>query len=80
MSRSNWKGPFCELQTTANITQKSWSRRSLILPNLLNKTIFVYNGKTFIPCQIKEEMIGFKLGEFATTRKLAIHKKKNKKK
>nr|YP_009705879.1 ribosomal protein S19 [Prototheca bovis]AVM80928.1 ribosomal protein S19 [Prototheca bovis] len=81
MSRSSWKGPFCELKITDQnqITHKTWSRRSLILPNLLGKTLFIHNGKSFIPCKIKEEMIGFKLGEFASTRKLAIHKKKKSK-
>lgn len=80
MSRSSWKGPFCELAVTDKVTQKTWSRRSLILPQFLGKTLFIHNGKSFIPCKIKEEMIGFKLGEFASTRKLAIHKKKNKNK
>jgi len=57
---------------------KIWSRRSVILPAFLNKELLIYNGKLFIPLKVSEEMIGHKYGEFATTRKKAIHKKKRK--
>lgn len=87
MTRSIWKGPFCEIvgilhssdQTTkkANVLkQKIWSRRSVILPKFLGKNFFIYNGKSFIPLTVTDDMIGHKFGEFANTRKKAVHKKK----
>ena len=76
MTRSLWKGPFCEINSEK---QKVWSRRSVILPKFIGKQFFIYNGKIFIPLKISEEMIGHKFGEFASTRKKPIHKKKNKK-
>ena len=92
MTRSLWKGPFSE--QTNNLTSESsktpkktteqflrnkiWSRRSVILPAFLNKELLVYNGKLFIPLKVSEEMIGHKYGEFASTRKKPIHKKKRK--
>jgi small subunit ribosomal protein S19 len=92
MTRSLWKGPFSE-QTTNSINDsnkiprkiteqfiknKIWSRRSVILPAFLNKELLIYNGKLFIPLKVSEEMIGHKYGEFASTRKKPIHKKKRK--
>lgn len=92
MTRSLWKGPFSE-QTTNSISDlsriskktaeqfrknKIWSRRSVILPVFLNKELLIYNGKLFIPLKVSEEMIGHKYGEFASTRKKPIHKKKRK--
>lgn len=73
MTRSIWKGPFCEV--SAHKT-KIWSRRSMILPKFLGKQFAVYNGKIFIRLKISEDMIGHKFGEFANTRRKAIHKKK----
>ena len=92
MTRSLWKGPFSEQtnnltsestktqkKTTEQfLTNKIWSRRSVILPAFLNKELLVYNGKLFIPLKVSEEMIGHKYGEFASTRKKPIHKKKRK--
>ena len=92
MTRSLWKGPFSEqtnnftsessktLKKTTEqfLTNKIWSRRSVILPAFLNKELLVYNGKLFIPLKVSEEMIGHKYGEFASTRKKPIHKKKRK--
>ena len=92
MTRSLWKGPFSEqtnnltsessktLKKTTEqfLTNKIWSRRSVILPAFLNKKLLVYNGKLFIPLKVSEEMIGHKYGEFASTRKKPIHKKKRK--
>ena len=92
MTRSSWKGPFCEqtLNKTNSSDSKSktptrflvrnkvWSRRSTILPIFLNKQLLIYNGKVFIPLTVTEEMIGHKYGEFAGTRKKPIHKKKRK--
>ena len=93
MTRSLCKGPFSE-QTQSLIKNldktgkktiledfkkiKIWSRRSVILPAFLNKELLIYNGKLFIPLKVSEEMIGHKYGEFATTRKKPIHKKKRK--
>lgn len=81
MTRSLWKGPFSEqkIQNNGHLKKtKIWSRRSVILPFFLNKEVLIYNGKLFIPLKISEEMIGHKYGEFATTRKKPIHKKKRK--
>lgn len=75
MTRSLWKGPFSEIKIK-NRSFKIWSRRSVILPSYLNKQFLVYNGKIFIPLTVSEEMIGHKFGEFSTTRKKPIHKKK----
>ncbi len=77
MTRSLWKGPFSEIKIKNTII-KVWSRRSVILPYYLNKNFLIYNGKTFIPLTISEEMIGHKFGEFATTRRKPIHKVKKK--
>ena len=89
MTRSLWKGPFSE-QTSNLIDESSkklkktteqlriWSRRSVILPAFLNKQLLIYNGKLFIPLKVSEEMIGHKYGEFASTRRKPIHKKKRK--
>lgn len=92
MTRSLWKGPFSEQTNNLNkksinkvekrkeqfITNKVWSRRSVILPTFLNKQLSIYNGKLFIPLKVSEEMIGHKYGEFASTRRKPIHKKKRK--
>jgi small subunit ribosomal protein S19 len=76
MARSLWKGPFCEILEK---DQKIWSRRSVILPQFVGNHLFIHNGKSFIGLKITEDMIGHKLGEFAITRRKAIHKKKTKK-
>jgi|TARA_B100000745_G_scaffold112262_2_gene72266 small subunit ribosomal protein S19 len=47
---------------------KTWSRRSMILPEMVNLTIAVHNGRQHVPIYISEEMVGHKLGEFAPTR------------
>jgi len=73
MTRSLWKGPFSEIFTQ---NQKIWSRRSVILPSFIGKQVMIHNGKSFITLKITDEMIGHKLGEFASTRKKAFHKKK----
>ncbi len=76
MARSLWKGPFCEINFDK---EKIWSRRSVILPQFIGKKFFIYNGKIFISLKVSEEMVGHKFGEFASTRKKAVHKKKIKK-
>lgn len=73
MTRSLWKGPFCEVIKN---TPKIWSRRSVILPQFVDSTILIHNGKTFISLKITEDMVGHKFGEFATTRRKPQHKKK----
>ena len=73
MTRTLWKGPFCEVSTQI---KKIWSRRSVILPEFIDNTIMIYNGKSFISLKITQDMVGHKFGEFATTRRKPQHKKK----
>ena len=73
MTRSQWKGPFCEI---VSYHSKIWSRRSSLLPHFLGKHFLIYNGKTFISLHVTLDMVGHKIGEFASTRKKAFHKKK----
>jgi small subunit ribosomal protein S19 len=61
------------------IPTKIWSRRSVILPQFVGLTFQVHNGNRFLPVRITEEMIGFRFGEFAPTRKPTIHKETKKK-
>ena len=78
MSRSVWKGPFDDgyLLKKADAATgaarptpiKTWSRRSTVLPQFVGLTFQVHNGKTFVPVNVSEEMVGHKLGEFAPTR------------
>jgi ribosomal protein S19 len=74
MSRSKWKGNFIDLAIlrTKNNPKKQvklWSRRSVIPSFLLGSTVLVYNGKEFKKILITREKIGFKFGEFCTTRR-----------
>ena len=83
MSRSVWKGPFVDgyLLKKAEVAKsasrstpsKTWSRRSTIRPDFIGLTFQVHNGKTFVPVNISEEMVGHKLGEFAPTRSFPGH-------
>jgi small subunit ribosomal protein S19 len=73
MTRSAWKGPFCEIESTQ---VKIWSRRSVILPLFIDKHLMIHNGKTFLSLKVTQDMVGHKIGEFASTRKKAFHKKK----
>ena len=83
MPRSLKKGPFVDLRllkkvevaTEANDRRpiKTWSRRSMILPNMVGLTIAVHNGKQYVPVLINEDMVGHKLGEFAVTRNYRGH-------
>ena len=52
---------------------KTWSRRSMIIPEMIGHTFAVHNGKKFIPVYVTENMVGHKLGEFAPTRFLKGH-------
>lgn len=81
MSRSSWKAPFIEkslLKRLSPIYEKkpTWSRRSTIYPAAVGLTLQIYNGKEMINRKIRPEMVGHKLGEFVTTRKTFIPKKK----
>ena len=83
MSRSVWKGPFVDgyLLKKAEVAKsaarptpiKTWSRRSTILPDFIGLTFQVHNGKTFVPVNVSEEMVGHKFGEFAPTRTFHGH-------
>jgi len=84
MTRSSWKLPFSQSQIFKSIYLnqnsekpiKVWTRSSVIFPLFVGKILSIYNGKKFVNVQISEEMVGFKLGEFVTTRRKTIHKKK----
>ncbi|MFZ8865263.1 MAG: 30S ribosomal protein S19 [Rickettsiales bacterium] len=91
MARSIWKPPFVDgyllkkVQSVIdsgkmNVIIKTWSRRSTIIPEFVGLTFGVYNGKKFIPVQVKEDMVNHKLGEFSPTRTYRGHgdKKANK--
>jgi small subunit ribosomal protein S19 len=77
------KGPFVDLhllkkvETAAEANDKrpikTWSRRSMILPQMVGLTIAVHNGRQHVPVSINEEMVGHKLGEFAGTRTYKGH-------
>ena len=83
MARSVWKGPFVDASVLQHSFDKRiiiWSRRSVIIPQFINQQVYIYNGKTFVSLLVTEDMVGHKFGEFAITRKRALHKKKVKKK
>ena len=83
MSRSIKKGPFVDhhlMQKVENAVEtnnkrpiKTWSRRSMILPEMVGLTIAVHNGRQHVPILISDQMIGHKLGEFAATRTFRGH-------
>ena len=83
MPRSLKKGPFIDLhlmkkvQTAADKNDKrpikTWSRRSMVSPQMIGLTIAVHNGRQHIPVFINEDMVGHKLGEFSTTRTYRGH-------
>ena len=87
MPRSLKKGPFVDDHLEKKITVakktddrrliKTWSRRSVILPDFVGVNIAVHNGNKFIPVFITEEMVGYKLGEFAPTRTYRRHASKS---
>lgn len=78
MPRSIKKGPFVDDHLWKKVTNatdnashkviKTWSRRSTILPEMVGMTFAVHNGHKFIPVYVTENMVGYKLGEFAPTR------------
>lgn len=81
MSRSIRKGPFVDYHLWNKVINtenekkiiKTWSRRSTIVPEFVNRTFSVHNGKKFIAVFITENMVGQKLGEFAPTRTFNKH-------
>ncbi len=78
MGRSLKKGPFVDQHLIAKVNTaragggsrviKTWSRRSVIMPDFIGLTFAVHNGKKFVPVYVTENMVGHKLGEFAPTR------------
>ena len=83
MPRSLKKGPFIDLHLLEKVRVaaesndrrpiKTWSRRSMVAPQMVGLTIAVHNGRQHVPVLISEEMVGHKLGEFAATRTFRGH-------
>ena len=83
MPRSIKKGPFVDLHLEKKVKEaaetnnkrpiNTWSRRSMIIPDMLGLTIAVHNGRQHVPVLITENMVGHKLGEFAPTRTFKGH-------
>ena len=83
MPRSIKKGPFVDHHLMKKVSDavatnnkrpiKTWSRRSMILPEMVGLTIAVHNGRQHVPILINDQMIGHKLGEFAATRTFRGH-------
>ena len=83
MPRSIKKGPFVDHHLAKKVEQartkndkrpiKTWSRRSMILPDMVGLTIAVHNGRQHMPVYVNENMVGHKLGEFAPTRTFRGH-------
>jgi small subunit ribosomal protein S19 len=82
MARSLKKGPYIDERLIKKIKDKkpgdrnaikTWSRASVISPEMIGFTFGVHNGKDFIPVYVTEEMVGHRLGEFSFTRKFVRH-------
>lgn len=83
MPRSLKKGPFIDahlldkveaaVSTNSKKPIKTWSRRSMILPQMVGLTLSVHNGRAHVPVIVSEQMVGHKLGEFAPTRSYRGH-------
>ena len=83
MSRSLKKPPFIEASLMEKIDAmneknekrviKTWSRRSMVVPEMVGHTLAVHNGKGFVPVFVSENMVGHKLGEFSPTRTFKVH-------
>ncbi len=83
MPRSIKKGPFVDHHLLAKVDHavtinskrpiKTWSRRSMVLPEMVGLTIAIHNGRQHVPVLINENMVGHKLGEFAATRTFRGH-------
>ncbi|MCY7328520.1 MAG: 30S ribosomal protein S19 [Saprospiraceae bacterium] len=83
MPRSLKKGPYVQFTLMEKVVKskqsnrksviKTWSRASMIIPDMVGETIAVHNGKTFVPVFVTENMVGHKLGEFSPTRNFRGH-------
>ena len=83
MPRSVRKGPFVDHHLMKKVEDmvragvkrviKTWSRRSMIVPDMIGLTFAVHNGNKFVPVYVSENMVGHKLGEFALTRTFRMH-------
>lgn len=83
MPRSLKKGPFVDAHLAKKVDEaraanskrpiRTWSRRSMILPDMVGLTIAVHNGRVHVPVLVSENMVGHKLGEFAATRTYKGH-------
>lgn len=83
MPRSIKKGPFVDLHLLKKVESaisannrrpiKTWSRRSMIIPDMVGLTLAIHNGRQHIPVFVTENMVGHKLGEFAMTRTFKGH-------
>lgn len=86
MARSLKKGPFVDHHLLEKVDRqnsaggktpiKTWSRRSMIIPDMVSHTFLVHNGKQFISVFVSEDMVGHRLGEFSPTRLFKGHKEK----
>ena len=89
MARSLKKGPFVDPKLMLKVEKntdsgkktviKTWSRRSVIIPEFVGHTFAVHNGNKFIPVFVSENMVGHKLGEFSPTRSFKGHTAADKK-
>jgi small subunit ribosomal protein S19 len=83
MARSTKKGPFVDTHLQEKVQRvrssskreviKTWSRRSMVVPDFVGLTIAVHDGRKFHPVYITEDMVGHYLGEFAPTRTFRLH-------
>ena len=83
MPRSLKKGPFDDLHLLKKVEKavatndkkpiKTWSRRSMITPDMVGLNIAVHNGRQHVPIFVQEDMVGHKLGEFVLTRTFKMH-------
>ena len=83
MARSLYKGPFIDTHLLKKVEGaaasndrkpiKTWSRRSMVIPEMVGLTISVYNGRQHVPVLVNEDMVGHKLGEFSPTRTYRGH-------
>ena len=83
MPRSLKKGPFIDLHLLKKVEEaaasnsrkpiKTWSRRSMVSPEMVGLTIAIHNGRQHVPVSVSEDMVGHKLGEFAPTRTYRGH-------
>ena len=88
MARSQWKGPFFDINLLKKVLGsknefkrfKVRSRNSTILREFINREFDVYTGNKYIPLKVTNDMLGHKFGEFASTRRYSVKKKKKGKK